>query len=41
MYNQDARTGHSEVTAILKGDYLGTARRVHLISTQDWSTFQR
>jgi hypothetical protein len=41
MYVQDAKTGHSEVTFLLKGDYLGTSRRVHLISTQDWSTFPR
>lgn len=41
MYHTDKSTGHCEYNVILKGDYLGTSHRVHLISTQDWATFKR
>lgn len=42
MFHQDkSMGGHCEINVILKGDYLATAHRVHLIATQDWSTFKR
>ena len=41
MFHQDKSTGHCELNVILKGDYIGTAHRVHFTSTQEWSTFPR
>lgn len=41
LYHQDLKTGRSEVSLVLKGDYLGTSWHAYLVFTQDWTTTPR
>ena len=38
MYHDNKSMGHAEVNVILKGDYLGSSHRVHLVTSEDWAT---